>query len=108
MAGFADVLRELCGGATYDELGGKLNEVVAAVRETRKVGELSLKLKVKINGEIGVTIEDEIKAKIPEPSRGTTVFFADDSGNLLRRDPRQSELPLRAVEAHSETLKEAN
>lgn len=108
MAGFADVLRDLCGGSTYEELGGKLNEIVAAVRETRKVGELSFKLKVKYNGEIGVIIEDEIKAKVPEPSRGTTVFFADDSGNLLRRDPRQPDLPLRSVDTPEQPMKEAN
>lgn len=108
MAGFADVLRELSAGTTYDELGGKLNEVVEAVMKTRKVGELSLKLKVRINGEVGVAIEDEIKAKIPEPSRGTTMFFADEEGNLLRRDPRQGELALRAVETAPVPLKEAN
>lgn len=108
MSSFADVLRELSSGATYEQLGSALNEIVAAVKTTRKTGELTLKLKVKINGEIGVSIEDEIKAKVPEPSRGTTIFFADEYGNLMRRDPRQSELPLKAVDTQPAKLKEAN
>ncbi len=96
---FADVIRELGGGATYDELTARLAEVVAAVTETRKVGELSIRLKIKPNGEAGVIVADEIKAKVPEPPRGDTVFFVTSGGSLVRQDPRQQDLPLRTVAA---------
>lgn len=95
---FADVLRELGSGNTYDDLTAKLAEVVEAVTETRKAGEISIKLKVKPNGDT-VIIADEIKTKIPEPTRGETVFFVTSGGSLVRQDPRQENLPLRRVEA---------
>lgn len=94
----ADVLRELAGGATYDELNAALADVVAKVQETGKVGELALKLKIKPSGDgTTVTVTDEIKAKAPEPTRPTTIFFATVDGALLRSDPRQREMPLREV-----------
>lgn len=96
---FADVLRELGAGSTYDDLTAQLAEVVEAVVQTRKVGELSIKLKVKPNGEGSVIIADEIKAKVPEPARGDSVFFVTSGGSLVRQDPRQADLPLRRVDA---------
>lgn len=96
---FADVLRELGSGTTYDELTVKLGEVVEAVLATRKIGEISIKLRVKPNGDAGVIVADEIKTKVPEPARGETVFFATSGGSLVRQDPRQQDLPLRRVEA---------
>lgn len=96
---FADVLRELGAGSTYDDLTAQLAEVVEAVTQTRKIGELSIKLKIKPNGEGSVIIADEIKAKIPEPPRGESIFFVTSGGALVRQDPRQADLPLRQVPA---------
>jgi len=94
---FADILRELGGGNTYDELTARLAEVVDAVTQTHKMGEISIKLKVKPNGDSGVIVADEIKSKVPEPPRGDTVFFVTAGGSLVRQDPRQQDLPLRSV-----------
>lgn len=96
---FADILRELGNGTTYDDLTAKLAEVVEAVTETRKIGEISIKLRVKPNGDSGVIVADEIKCKIPEAARGDTVFFVTSGGSLVRQDPRQQNLPLRRVDA---------
>ncbi|MGE5151191.1 MAG: hypothetical protein ACM3II_13805 [Rhodospirillaceae bacterium] len=95
---FADVLRELGGGTTYDDLTAQLAEVVEAVAATRKVGEISIKLRIKPNGDSSVIIADEIKTKVPEPPRGESVFFVTASGSLVRQDPRQQDLPLRRVD----------
>ncbi len=95
---FADVLRELGGGSTYEDLTAKLAEVVEAVTQTRKVGEISIKIRVKPNGDSGVIVTDEIKTKVPEPTHGDTVFFVTSGGSLVRQDPRQQDLPLRRVE----------
>lgn len=92
MSTFSDVVGALNGGVTHQKLGDELNDVVQAVIATRKVGELTLKLKVSPNGEHGVMISEDIKTKVPELTRGTSAFFADESGNLLRRDPRQGEM----------------
>ena len=96
---FADVLRELGAGATYEDLTAKLAEVVEAVVETRKQGTISIALKVKPNGDGSVMIADEIKVKVPEAPRGDSVFFVTSGGSLVRQDPRQQDLPLRRVDA---------
>lgn len=96
---FADVLRDLGGGTTYDDLTAKLAEVVTAVTETRRVGELSVTIKVKPNGEGSVIIADTIKVKVPEAPHGDSVFFVTSGGSLVRQDPRQQDLPLRRVDA---------
>ena len=93
-----DVLGDLAGGTTVVELNEALSAVVQAVRETGKVGSLSLSLKVKPNGAAGVIVEDEIKVRVPQVPRGETVFFATGDGSLVRSDPRQAELALRRVE----------
>jgi len=72
---FAEVLRELGGGGTYDELTAKL----------------------KPNGDAGVIVTDEIKTKVLEAARGDTVFFVTAGGSLVRQDPRQQDLPLRTA-----------
>lgn len=97
MRQFAEILRELCAGETYEELTARLGEVVEAVAETRKVGLISITLKIKPNGDAGVIVTDEIKTKVPEKARGDTVFFVTSGGSLVRQDPRQPDLPLRSV-----------
>lgn len=104
---FADVVRELAAGKVYEDLTTQLGEVVTAVLETGKVGELSLKLSIKPNGEGSVRVLSDVKQKVPTPVVGETLFFATSSGSLIRNDPRQSELPLREVKQEAAALKEA-
>lgn len=104
---FADVLRELSGGKVYEDLTTQLGEVVTAVMETGKAGEVSVKLSIKSNGEGSVRVLADVKQKVPQPNMGETLFFATSSGSLVRNDPRQPELPLREVKAEQAPLKEA-
>lgn len=104
---FADVVRELAGGRIYDDLTTQLGEVVTAVLETGKVGDLSLKLSIKSNGEGSVRVLADVKAKVPTATVGETLFFATSGGSLVRNDPRQPELPLREVKAEQAPVKEA-
>ena len=92
MSTFSDVLGALNGGVTHQKLNDHLAELVDAVRLTGKAGAISVTLKISPNGSLGVTITDEIKLKKPELPRGASVFFTDEHGNLLRRDPRQTEM----------------
>lgn len=103
---FTDVLGDLSGGSVADELTAALAEVVAGVRETRKVGSLTLAIKVRPNGEDTVMVTSEIKPKIPEPARGDTLFFTTTDGSLRRDDPQQHKLPLRDVAGTSEEVRE--
>jgi len=101
---FAGVLREVRKGNLHSELSDALQEVTTAVIEHSKPGEIALKLKIKPTGEEAATvmIEDAVTTKVPQPTRPQSMFFADDEGNLNRRDPRQAELPVQAVEGGGE------
>ena len=99
---FTDTLREIRNGDTQEELAVMLNQVVAAVRETGKVGELTLKLKIKPagSGVVNVVqIEDTVTAKMPELPRPSTLFFPTEDNNLQRTDPRQRSMELEAATA---------
>lgn len=102
---FADVVRELAAGQTYNELTDVLGQIVAGVIKQRRPGSLTLKLKIMPNGENSVRITDAVDAKIPASPRSDTVFFAE-AGALVREDPRQAKMELRSVETERKPLKE--
>lgn len=93
-------LPEMRFGETVAELTERMAELVAAVGNTNKVGSLTLTINLKPAGGGAIEITDEIRAKIPELPRGTSLFFATPEGNLQRNDPRQGEMDgLRSVPA---------
>lgn len=102
MNSLTDVIGNLEGGRTLERLNDKLVDVVTAVLQHRKEGEISISLKIKPNGETAVSVTTTVKVKTPEAATAVTTFFADEHGNLLRRDPRQRTLPFREV-ADAET-----
>lgn len=89
---FTEILSELRAGAIAERLSEELQDVVAAVIETSMVGDLTLKLKIKPDGERTVEVTTEIKAKVPRKPLGSSIFFADTGGNMTRDDPRQREM----------------
>lgn len=98
---FIDTLRDQRGGACHDELSVKLNDLVAAVRETGKTGELILKLKVAPAGSgkvMVVEVSDEIIVKLPQLPKPSTLFFPTEDNNLQRTDPRQKSFGLDVVD----------
>lgn len=86
---FADTLQDLRYGTLHDELSEKMQEVVNACMDTKRVGSLTLKINFKPGkaGELEVT--DKVTASIPELERGTSIMFVTPEGNLQREDPRQ-------------------
>ena len=96
---FPEILRELDAGAVTEDLTAILAEVVQAVTTTRKVGGVTLALKIRPNGENSVFVTHDIKSKIPEPPKSDTLFFTTADGSMRRSDPSQQDLPLRRVEA---------
>lgn len=94
---FAGWLIEQRAGVTHAELTEAMAQVVAAVLEHGKVGELRLSLKVKRVGERMVEVADTIVVKVPQGEREGSLFFTDLAAGLHRNDPRQPELPLREV-----------
>ena len=99
--GFAQTLQNLRSGFAANELSEKLQELVSGVRLTGRSGELVLRVKVKPASQGDTTalmVSDEISVRMPKVKNAETIFFAGDDNSLLRSDPRQKELPLRAIE----------
>jgi len=99
---FMDLLREHRNGLTHDELSDALQELVAAVAEERKAGTLTLKITVKPQGDGAVMVMDEVKVVPPKKTKGGSLFFVTPENNLQRQDPRQADLPLRAISGGEE------
>jgi hypothetical protein len=97
---FASVLLEIGKGTLHARLSEQLAEICAAVTETGKKGQLVLKIDVKPmpKADSNILVVTGVSvAKAPESDEAspTSVFFADDAGNLTRNDPRQMTLPFR-------------
>ncbi|HEY2250933.1 MAG TPA: hypothetical protein VGH74_07715 [Planctomycetaceae bacterium] len=95
---FSDLLRELRYGEALDELSAALNELVAHCVASNKPGELTLKLKLKPSKSGAIEITDAVTVAGPKPERGSSLFFATPENNLIRNNPRQTNLDLRQVD----------
>lgn len=92
---FSAVVHQVRAGKLARELSDGLAAVVAAVMDTRKKGRLTLTLVVEpLDGATGSTVRvfDDVKLVVPQPARGSSVFFATDYGALSRHDWRQPSL----------------
>lgn len=74
-------------GAADMELGHKIQQAVMAAGMTDRAATVTLKITVKPESGAFV-VTDEQAAKLPEPKEAK-IYFADDFGNLTRRDPNQ-------------------
>lgn len=96
---FVAVLNQLRRGAAVVDASEGLAEVVKAVRKTGKKGKLTITITVvPLNKGAAVDIVDEVNTKLPKPNMGSSLFFADDDGALMRNDPRQGELKLTVLD----------
>lgn len=96
---FNATVAQLNNGRTQQELSEALNELVQACRDTNKVGEITLKIKVRPDGASGqYFLEDQMNVNLPKFDRAKTLFFGTPEGNLQRTDPAQHELDVRAVQ----------
>jgi hypothetical protein len=84
-----DFLSILSGGQSDYDLGAALQEVINSVQMTRKKATLSYSITVEPDGDISVSITDEIKTKIPKPSRGRNILFATPDGWVTDKHPKQ-------------------
>ena len=109
MRPFTDVLRDIRRGKVVDAASEELAEVVRAVLDTEKAGELTLKLKVKPQGkgDNAVIVSAELKAKRPQADLPDALFFADLEGDLLREDPSQSRMFADTVDPRTGEVREA-
>ncbi len=92
---FGEVLLDLAGGDLEKKLTAELADVVRAVEETGKNGNLTIKLIVARDAKV-LRITCESKTTIPKESVEATAFFTDERGGLHKDNPRQSTIPFGA------------
>jgi len=95
---FTDLLRDLRYGEALDELSQALNDLVAQCVSSNKPGELRLTLKLKPSKSGAIEITDALAVAGPKPERGSSLFFSTPENNLVRNNPRQTNLDLRTVD----------
>lgn len=97
---FTDILRQIRKGAPVEEATHALADVVKAVDETGKPGQITITLTIKPakHGGPEKTIIAEVKAKKPRSDIAPAIFFSNDEGDLVRVDPRQEEMELHEVD----------
>lgn len=106
---FADVLIDLNKGRTHAEMSAALQRLVAAVAETGKKGSIGLVITISPSkSEAPFEVIDNVTLKLPAANRRASLFYADDSHNLVRKDPNQLALPLRDVGAETRNDRKAN
>ncbi|MEV4174019.1 hypothetical protein [Nonomuraea sp. NPDC049709] len=92
---FAAMLQEIQGGAVADQAATALQELVSAVNELGKKGEMTVKITVqplKGNSQ-ALNVSGDVTSKPPRPEPAAGVFFFDEDGNLLRDNPKQAAIP---------------
>lgn len=92
---FADWLRELSKGRVHQDATNRLAELVEAIHDTGKPGEITIRVKIKPQPKMdgrAVLAEGAVTAKIPAPDAATSLFFVDGP-RLVRNAPEQPEIP---------------
>lgn len=105
-----ETLREIRRGDLLDEAADALQQLVAAVSDTGKVGKMTIEISIApaSKGQGAVKVADKITLKIPTWPAGETILFVTPDNNLVPNNPRQESLDLRSVApASTATLKTA-
>lgn len=102
---FAEFVVQQRRGALNSEAAEKLAELVAAVTELGKAGQLTIVVKVAPGKGDSLEVTDDVRVKLPEPDRATALWFADGDHNLTRLNPAQQPLPaMQAVRNEPEEI----
>ena len=88
---FAQMLTILDHGAAHDEASRSLHDLVSAVRDLGRSGNLTIKIDVQPmkGAKDQVILTAQVSTKMPKSDPTSQMFFIDNEGNLTRNDPRQ-------------------
>lgn len=89
---FVKFVTEFRGGALEAHLSKKLEQIGAGIAEFGGDGELTLKLKIKLTKFGTLDIAPKVDCKIPDKQIGPGVYWLDDNGEIVTRDPNQTDL----------------
>lgn len=93
---FHDLLISMRSGSVMMDLNEKFNEVLAAVLETGGKGKLTIDINIEparmgVGGcVLEVKTQHTTKLKKPQHDIGSSTFFVDSEGKLVRDDPTQT------------------
>jgi hypothetical protein len=88
---FLQLLQTHRRGEIPSEADDALSDILTALREHGGKGKLTLTLNLKLNKTGQIELTPDLKAEKPRRAMSTGLFFADDDGRLLRRDPNQGD-----------------
>ena len=87
-----ETLSNIRKGDLLFDLSQKTEELVKAIRVTGQGGRITLVLDFKPmrqgDGSV-ILIDDDVRAKIPEPDKDSTIMYTTSKGTMQRNDPRQ-------------------
>lgn len=89
---FFETIKNIRRGEFLDRINEQLTELNKAVFAVEAEGEITIKLKLKPNGEGQVVITPKVEIKKPVKGVGQAIFFVNVDGGLEREDPRQSRM----------------
>jgi len=88
---FLQLLQSHRRGEIPAEADAALTDILTAMREHGGKGKLTLTLNLKLNKTGQVELAPDLKVEKPRRAMSTGLFFTDDDGNLMRRDPNQGD-----------------
>lgn len=104
MKPFTDTLAALRFGTLNEELTAKLHELTVACTDTQRAGVLTLKLGLRPGKGGQIEVFDDVTITKPKEDRGSSIMFVTPEHNLVREDPRQMKLGLKAVDMETGEL----
>lgn len=93
-----DLIGELQQGNFLHDTTEAVYEIMQAVMDTRKCGQLTMTITFAPTGKGTVEVASTFKTKVPEHDQPTTSFFVGKDYALHRHDPAQTRMDLRAVD----------
>jgi hypothetical protein len=88
----AELLHSFRRGVLLQQLDQSISDVIDAIANTGCDGSVTMKLAFKLNKAGQIECAPKIEAKVPKMPLGTGIYYADESGQLTRRDPRQMDI----------------
>ncbi len=88
---FLQLLQSHRRGEIPAEADAALTDILTALREHGGKGKLTMTLNLKLNKTGQIELAPDLKVEKPRRAMSTGLFFTDDDGKLMRRDPNQGD-----------------
>jgi hypothetical protein len=92
---FASFLETHADGETNRALSERFSSVIAATKDTRQKGEMTVKIQINPDGEYRAKVDIACSLKLPQPPLGGDLYHFFGATSLSKEDPRQLKINLR-------------